>query len=943
MFFWSPKALSANQNSNESPSQNSVLIYKELKLEEKQLLDKENNEFVLKSKSLDLKKSNPIQKKPKKGQSNSNNQNKQTNKNAKDLKNLKDLEEKPKSKSLNEESPQQSQEPNKGKNTENNLEEDGFDLSFIKKGQLGSSFQNIDFLEKNFIPPGEYDVKINLNERFIGKLKLNFILHNKLLTPCIDASLLDKLNLKDEINTKINLELQKNSCVLLEQNISNSSFKFNSKAMQLDFVITDNFLKKSEYYNYDKDKITNGENSLFFNYYIQHYASLNLQKEHTTKNSTSNLALSIGANMGDLHLRSSINLSSNNFSNTTFNYGSVYGHFDLPSIYSQVLFGLISTSTTKTSNSSIVGVSFTSDANMRPISKQGYAPEITGFANSNAVVIIKQNDIEIYRINVARGNFTISDLVNIDLNKDLTMIIKEADGSIKTKTIPVIYIAPVLRKNTYEYNSAFGFYTENFQTNWKQPILTGEFNYGIHNNVSLLTGLNLSIFRQELASMIIYNSLVGNFNFDLNLVHSQILKKHYFGLRIGVSYSKYFPETKTNLSLAAYNFSMKNYFGLSEVIKSNQQKKDISIKGGMKNRFNLGINQTLPINLGNLNFSLSYNDFWDNLNSNLAFSLNYGISFKNISLRLGYQGNTNLYLKNYSDSLSLSVSMPFSNPKYASGSLTNSIYMYPNKSVKEDIKFQHDLGLGITFADLQNMSFGVNVTNNNNEDMSISANASAQYSKVDLSANFSYNTRNYLQYSFNANGSIVLHKGGINFTKNLGSSFAIIEALNASNATINNDADNKIGLNGYGIVKNISPYRLNKINLDTKGLSSKLTLDRTLVEVFPNNYSSPLIKFNTNIENSVVLELNLIQTNKQNKSAKTEAVPAGSVVYNEENKEIAFVGMKGRTYIKTKNINSSYKAVWGNNEKDSCTFKVKIDEKEFEDEEIPFYELECIQ
>lgn len=952
VLFFSQNALSETL----SAIDNYAVVYKELELEKKQLLDKYSSKSsALKTKKLKLKKSNPIQKKLKKDRlqkQKSNQKNRKLDYKILDPSQAKKLKKniffkQPKKKNLKIKSKKETQakkttatnliQKKLKEQEQKKLEDDEFNLSFLKKDQLGGATK-IDSLTQSNIPPDKYKVETSVNSNYLDTFNLNFILYNKKLAPCINAELLQSLALKQEIYRKLSHDIEKSQCLTLEQAILGSSFKFNTSNMQLKISIPDSVTNKYEQYSFDKNTINNGDNALFFNYRLQHYESINLNKDYNFKNSKSSLAMNIGANMGALHLRSYLNLSSDNFSNTNFSYGSIYGHFDLIDIYSQVLFGLIGTSTLKTSNVGILGINFSSDTNMRPINQQGYAPEITGFANTNAVVIIKQNNVEIYRTNVARGNFTISDLTNISLDSNLSMTVYEADGAEKTTQIPIIYIASVLRKNTYEYNTAFGFYVNNFQVNWKEPVLSGELNYGVHNNVSLLTGLNLSLFRHELASMLVYNSPIGNFNADLNLVHSHIAKKHYFGARVGVSYSNYFEETKTDLSVAAYNYSTDNYFSLNEVINLNAKNQKASKNSSLKHSFNLGIRQKMPMNLGNLGFSLSYNNYWNSAKSDLTFNTNYFIKVFNLNLVLSYSGVKSLDTKIYSDTLGLSISMPFSNAKYAQGSFINNIYMYPNKSVKGNIPFQHDLGIGVSFNQLQNLYFGFNVSNNNNEDMSLSASVDWSLEKVDLSSNFSYNTNNYLQFSFNANGALVLHKGGINLTKNLSNSFAIVEAKNASKALINSSY--KIENNGYAIVPSLSAYRANEVSLNANGLSTKLTFDKTSTEIFPGNYASPLIVFETSFENSVILELNLV-SKIENSKVKLEHVPSGSMVYNSENKNVAFVGVNGRAYIKQKNLNGAYKAVWGQSEKEYCIFNLNINEKDLEGEEILLYQIDC--
>lgn len=941
--FYAQIALSASQDSTKTTNDNQVLIYKELELEEKQLLEKKQSKGAsLQTKELSLKKSSPIQKKPTAEEL-------RKLRELEKLKRLKKLQELKKSEQKDKQNQLAKQKEEKSKKSvpkpePQKFEDDEFNLSFLKKDKLGAISKDINILTQTKIPPGKYKVETLINSSSAGDLLLNFVPYDGQLLPCINEELLSKLNLKTEFSEKIRKDLKNSQCLILEKEVLGATSKFDTNKLQLNISTPNSVLAISHQYNFDRNQLNRGDNSLFFKYQLQHYETIRFTSQNNLKNSQSSLALSVGANMGPLHLRSFLNLSSSNFSKSNFNYGSIYGHFDLVSIYSQAFFGLINTGTLKTSNSGILGIGFNSDTNMRPINQQGYAPEITGFANTNALVILKQKDVEIYRTSVARGNFVISDLTNVSLDSNITMVIIEADGTEKVSQIPIFYIASVLRKGTYEYNTSFGFYTNNFDVNWKEPILSGEFNYGVHNNVSLLNGLSLSIFRHELGSMVVYNSPIGNFNVDLNLVHSQIIKKHYFGARFGIGYSNYFEDTKTKLALAAYNYSTNNYFSLDGVINLNKKNIAPTPTSSLKHSFNLKIGQAMPMNFGSLSFSLNFNNYWNSKKSDLNFNLNYSVRISKLNLILAYRGVSELNSKNYSDTLTIGISIPFSNAKYSQGNFSNVLYMYPNTSVKGNVPFQHDLNLGISFNKLENTSFSLGFSNNNNQSMQLSASADLNLEKIDLGSNFSYNTSNYLQFALSARGAFVLHSGGINFTKNLSDSFAIIQAKDANSALINSSY--KIDSNGYGIVPSISAYRSNKVSLDIKGLPRKLTFDKTSTEIYPGNFASPLIIFETNIEDSVILELSLNQkisdsklTSKKDKS--TQNVPSGANIFNSENENVAFVGMQGRVYLKQRKLTGAYKAIWGAGEKESCNFNLEVDPKDLEDEQIPLYKINC--
>ncbi|EDV3185033.1 fimbria/pilus outer membrane usher protein, partial [Salmonella enterica subsp. diarizonae] len=68
------------------------------------------------------------------------------------------------------------------------------------------------------------------------------------------------------------------------------------------------------------------------------------------------------------------------------------------------------------------GVTLASDDRMLPPSLQGYAPQISGIANSNAQVTVSQNGRILYQTRVSPGPFVLPNLSqNISGNLDVTL------------------------------------------------------------------------------------------------------------------------------------------------------------------------------------------------------------------------------------------------------------------------------------------------------------------------------------------------------------------------------------------------------------------------------------------------------------------------------------------------------------------------------------------
>jgi outer membrane usher protein len=88
---------------------------------------------------------------------------------------------------------------------------------------------------------------------------------------------------------------------------------------------------------------------------------------------------------------------------------------------------------------------------MLPDSLKGFAPTIRGIAKSNAQVTIKQNGYTIYQSYVPPGAFAISDLFPTSSSGDLSVEVKESDGSINSYSVPYSTVPVLQREGRVKY------------------------------------------------------------------------------------------------------------------------------------------------------------------------------------------------------------------------------------------------------------------------------------------------------------------------------------------------------------------------------------------------------------------------------------------------------------------------------------------------------------
>lgn len=146
------------------------------------------------------------------------------------------------------------------------------------------------------------------------------------------------------------------------------------------------------------------------------------------------------------------------------------------------------------------GVQLRSDESMLPSSMRGFAPVIRGIAQSNAEVTVKQNNYVIYQSYVSPGAFEIDDLYPTGTSGDLTVLIKEADGSERSFVVPFSSIAIMQREGQLKYSLTGGKYKSNTSGEVEPNFLQSTFIYGLPKSITGYAGTLLSKNYQSYAA-----------------------------------------------------------------------------------------------------------------------------------------------------------------------------------------------------------------------------------------------------------------------------------------------------------------------------------------------------------------------------------------------------------------------------------------------------------
>lgn len=200
----------------------------------------------------------------------------------------------------------------------------------------------------------------------------------------------------------------------------------------------------------------------------------------------------LGFNLGAWRLRSDYQYNQNFADGRSVNrdseFARTYLFRPIPSRSSKFTMGQYDLSSNLYDTFHFTGASLESDESMLPPDLQGYAPQITGIAQTNAKVTVAQNGRVLYQTTVAPGPFTISDLGQ-SFQGQLDVTVEEEDGRTSTFRAGSASIPYLTRKGQVRYKTSLGKPTSVGHNDINNPFFwTAEASRGWLNNVSLYGG-----------------------------------------------------------------------------------------------------------------------------------------------------------------------------------------------------------------------------------------------------------------------------------------------------------------------------------------------------------------------------------------------------------------------------------------------------------------------
>lgn len=800
-----------------------------------------------------------------------------------------------------------------------------FDASFLMQSTGSTSIDVSRFAHGNPIAPGEYAMDVHLNGTWLGRRTIRFDGPNGQAKPCFDQALIAQLNLQSDVLAAtpqaVRESIAQGQCVNIEDVVDGASYSFDLAELRMDITVPQAALRRTPKGYVNPEFWDAGVSSATLAYNLNTYET---HGQFANKNTY--LSLDSGVNVGGWHFRQRSALSWQTAGTRQYQNIATYLQHDIPSMRSQLTLGDSYTDGAMFDSIGLRGVQLNTDDRMLPESQRDYAPLIRGIAQSNARVAVTQNGIKLYETTVTPGPFEINDLYATGYGGDLRVIVTEADGSEHSFNVPYASVVQLLRPGTTRYSAALG-RARDGQSISKEEMLQLTVQHGFTNVVTGYGGLVASKSYQAVLIGTGLNTPLGAFALDVTRSHINkpgIATSS--GQSIRASYSKFVPSTNTNLAVAAYRYSSSGYRGVREAMLSDVRRSDAFQSDPMqgngdrfysdrrRNEMQITLNQTLAEGWGSLYAVGSTSDYWNRAGRTTQFQVGYNNMFQAFGTAFSYNiaasrqrdGRTG----QMNNELYASISIPLGGSKHPS-----TLSLVTTNSSRNGTSQQAML-TGSALED-NALTYGVNA--NRSPDRSTGGTSVQYRSPVATVSASASSGSGYSQYSGGIKGAVVAHTGGLTLANDLGETIGIVEAKDAKGAKITNAPGVRVDSRGYAVIPYLTPYSLNNVELDPKGLPLDVELKETSTQIAPRANSVVMIQFATVSGRAAMFNV-----------AMTDMAmpPFGSAVLDDAGAEVGVVGQGGRVLVRGVADKGTLSLRWGAQADQLCHFSYQLPEQD---------------
>jgi len=772
------------------------------------------------------------------------------------------------------------------------------------------------FAEGNPVPPGTRRVDVYLNEKWQGKRNVRFEAVNpggRIAQACFDAGLLDMIGLDSHKISSPDVQARLLAGELLcqppGQIVPGTRADFDANQQRLNVSAPQIALLRRPRGYVDPSRWDAGITAARLAW---DYNGWNNRARNQRSQTSHYLGLRGGVNLGDWRLRyraSATHTRTRDDAGMHYRSSALYMERALPEWRSALRMGESTTRSYVFDSLGFRGLRLQSEASMRPDSMNGFAPVITGIAQSNARVSIAQLGLPIFETTVPPGPFVIDDLYPSGNGGDLRVTITEADGSERSFTVTCSSLPEMLRPGVFRYSVSLGRYRNSGLAHapWFTML---SFARGINNTVTGYSGLLVGQGYQAASAGVGLNLPVGAVTVDASLARTGSLNTDGIGLRLG--YAKHLSGTQTEFSVAMLRHATRGYYDPAQAFELRdalQRGLPVQTARHRRSQLSVNVNQQLPGAWGALSISASVQDYWQRSGHDVQYSMGYGRGIKRVNVSLNLMRSRNTATGRWDNQYLLALAIPLGQTR--AQSLNTSLTHRPGGQT-----LQASLSGAAGERSQHTWSVYASRDKNNGQADQGSGGASAGTTTPWMRVNASVAAADgSQQLGLNASGGLVAFRDGVVFTPELGETVAIVQARHAQGATLPGYSGLRLDARGHAVVPYLRAWRENDIHLDIKGISTDVQLSTTSQKVAPTQGAIVLLQYATQRGYAMLATL---------RRPDGSAAPFAAGVFDAQDKNVGYVAQGGQALVRVADLRGQLQVRWGAERAQQCRFEYNM-------------------
>ena len=544
---------------------------------------------------------------------------------------------------------------------------------------------------------------------------------------------------------------------------------------------------------------------------------------------------------------------------------------------------------------------------MLPDSQRGFAPIVRGIAKSNAEVSIEQNGYVIYRTYVQPGAFEINDLYPTANSGDLTVIIKEADGSEQRFIQPFSSVPIFQREGHLKYSFAAGEYQAGNYDSASPRFGQLDLIYGLPWGMTAYGGVLISNNYNAFALGIGKNfGYIGAISIDVTQAKSELNNdRDSQGQSYRFLYSKSF-ESGTDFRLAGYRYSTSGFYTFQEATDVRNDADSDYNRYHKRSEIQGNLTQQLGA-YGSVYLNLTQQDYWNDAGKQNTVSAGYNGRIGKVSYSIAYSWNKSPEWDESDRLWSFNISVPLGRA-----------WSNYRVTTDQDGRTNQQVGVSGTLLEDRNLSYSVQEGYaSNGVGNSGNANVGYQGGSGNVNVGYSYG-KDYRQLNYSVRGGVIVHSEGVTLSQPLGETMTLISVPGARNARVVNNGGVQVDWMGNAIVPYAMPYRENEISLRSDSLGDDVDVENAFQKVVPTRGAIVRARFDTRVGYRVLMTL---------LRSAGSPVPFGAtatLITDKQNEMSSIVGEEGQLYISGMPEEGRVLIKWGNDASQQCVAPYKL-------------------